>query len=81
MLRYFKRLLKPYRLKILALSVGKEFNRIRGPDRRDDLLIVDLSHIEEDLVGVRRRVWFLLGYEGPTPEFDSKIEYISLWEI
>jgi hypothetical protein len=73
--------MRAQRLKKLALTLGKEFNRIRGPDRRDDLLVVDLSRIEEDLVGVRRRVWYLLGHKGPFPEFGLEIEYVNLWKI
>jgi len=72
---------KSRRYEIEQLKVGDEWVRFPGPDKRVDTIIVDLSRIDEDLVGVRRRVMFLLGRKGPLREYDEEVLYVSLWEI
>jgi hypothetical protein len=79
LIEHFKE--KKRRCVIEQLSIGKEFSTFPGPDMRKDTIVVDLSRIDEDLVGVHRRTMCLFGRTGPDRDFDDEVLYISLWEI
>ena len=58
-----------------TLREGQVRTRWLAKDLREDRRIDDLSRLDEDLVGVRRRRWGTLGAAGPPPWPDS-IEYL-----
>jgi hypothetical protein len=86
MITLWKRLIEHLKEKnrqyeIEQLKVGDEWVRFPAPDMRVDIIIADMSRIDEDLVGVRRSAIPVLGYKGPIPKYADEIQYISLWEI
>lgn len=69
-------------LKKRRLRVGKEFVRWPMMDVRDDRLVVDLSRLEENLVGIWRRRYNVLqrGKKLPPP-YPDEIEYVHVRDL
>jgi hypothetical protein len=65
-------------LKKRRLYPGKVLVRRPAKDVREDVLVVDLSRLGEDLVGVRRRRYGVYGLNDPPPEYPAEVEFIAL---
>lgn len=53
---------------------------VRWPakDLREDVLVVDVSRLTEDQVGVRRRRNGVFGRVGPPPAYPDEVEFVEL---
>ena len=52
-------------------------------DLREDKVVVDLSKLDENLVGIRRRQYGVLHRTEPVPDFSEEVEYLpinNLWK-
>jgi len=47
-------------------------------DLREDKLIVDLSKLSQNLVGIRRRRYGVLHRTKPPPEYGTDVEFVPL---
>lgn len=47
-------------------------------DLREDRLVCDLSRLDQDLVGVRRRRYGVLNRTLPPPNYPESIEYLTV---
>jgi hypothetical protein len=47
-------------------------------DLREDYLIVDVSRIEEGLVGIRKRCWCVMRSGRAKPPYSDEVEFISV---
>jgi hypothetical protein len=68
-------------LKKWRLYPGKVVVRWPAKDVRVDILIVDLSRLQENLVGVRRRQYGVYRRSGPPPEYPVEVEFINLGDL
>ena len=53
-------------------------------DLREDRLVVDLSRLDQNLVGIRRRRYGVLHRTKPPPDYRDDIEFVplkKLWSI
>jgi len=64
-------------LKKRSLREGKKITKWVRPDVRRDILILDLSRLSENLVGVKQRTYNVLRRKEPPPDF-GELEYIKL---
>ncbi|MBC7772707.1 MAG: hypothetical protein H7210_09460 [Pyrinomonadaceae bacterium] len=60
-----------------SVRLGMETTHWPGFDLREDSIVVDVSRVDEGLVGIRRRRWGVYG-GGPMPPYPDTVEYISL---
>jgi hypothetical protein len=54
--------------------VGKEIIHWPAKGIREDIVVVDLSRIADELIGVKRRPYGM-------PEFPDGTEYCSVWAL
>jgi hypothetical protein len=66
--------------RVRAVRLGQELRRWRRPDVREELRVVDLSRLDEGLVGVQRRVWNVL-YGESAPAYPAEVEYCTVGEF
>jgi hypothetical protein len=60
---------------------GKLLIRWPAKDLREDTLVVDISRIDDDIIGVKRRRYGVLRHASPIPEFSEQVEYINFDEL
>ena len=66
--------------RVRNVRLGKVLQRWQRPDVREELRVVDVSRLDEGLVGVQRRVWNVLYGESPPP-FPEAVEYCTVGEF
>ncbi len=57
---------------------GKVIVTWPAKDLREDRLVVDLSKLDENLVGIRRRQYGVFHRMEPLPEYQDEVEFIPL---
>jgi hypothetical protein len=68
-------------LKKWRLYPGKVVVRWPLKDVREDILIVDLSRLQEHLVGVRRRRYGVYRRSEPPPGYPAEVEFVDLSDL
>jgi hypothetical protein len=68
-------------LKRRLLREGRIIVRWPSLDVREDVLVVDLSRLSQNLVGVKRRVYGVYRRKCPPPDFPSEIEWMSFRRV
>ena len=58
-----------------GVRLGQGVTHFPARDVREDYIVVDVSRLQEGLVGIRRRTWYLRGGR-EAPPFSEDIEYI-----
>ena len=58
------------------VRLGLEVTHWPARDVREDYLVVDVSRMDEGLVGIRRRLFSPLWKRGSPPPYDEEIVYI-----
>lgn len=65
-------------VRVGKIRLGAEAFHWIDRERRQDLLVVDISRIDDGVVGVRRRMYFR---GSVPPPFDDAIEYCTISEF
>lgn len=62
------------------VRLGHQVRRWSRPDVQEELRVVDVSRLEDGLVGIQRRTWNVL-YGETTPAFPESVEFCTLGEF
>jgi hypothetical protein len=65
-------------VRVSKIRPGAEISHWINRERRQELLVVDISRIDDGVVGVRRRVYWR---NSKPPPFDDAIEYCTISEF
>lgn len=63
------------------IRLGHEVSHWPALDIREDLRVVDVSRVANGQVGVQRRVWNVMRFEGPPPPYPETVEYCTIREF
>jgi hypothetical protein len=66
--------------RVRTVRPGQVLQRWQRPDVREELRVVDVSRLDQGIVGVQRRVWNVLYGESP-PAFPEAVEYCKVSEF
>lgn len=66
-------------LKRCVMRPGREIVHWPARDLREDLLIVDVSRLSANFVGVKRRVYGVYRRVSPPPEYPREIKWLGFW--
>ena len=68
-------------IKKLFIKEGKVITKWPAKDLREDILIVDISRLKENIVGVKRRKYGVYKRTESVPGYSDEIENININEL
>ena len=68
-------------IKKLFIKEGKVITKWPAKDLREDILVVDISRLKENIVGVKRRKYCVYKRTEPVPDYSDEIENININEL